>query len=140
MTGAAILHGELDASELLNIFAYSITEWASDADSSIKANEASDDDSVVKIEAVEAKNPGKVKQDSAETAAAKTLATIADDFDDVLAFLQADAVKSPRVLVAPLSLRADKCRRLVPTMDRREPPKAAHAGPTISPGSHGRPY
>ena len=95
MTGAAILHGESDASELLKIFAYSITEWASDADSLIKANEASDDDIVVTIEAVEAKNPGKVKQDSAKTAAAKTLATIADDFDDVLAFLQADAVKSP---------------------------------------------
>ena len=48
-----------------------------------------------KTAAAEAKNPGKAKQASAETAAAETLATIADDCDDVLAFLQAVAVKSP---------------------------------------------
>ena len=41
-------------------------------------------------------------------AAAKTLASIADDCDNVLAFLQAVAVESPRVLAAPLSLCMDK--------------------------------
>ena len=40
-----------------------------------------------------------------------------------MAFLQAVAVKSPRVLAAPLSLRADKRARLVPTMDIRNLPK-----------------
>ena len=112
LTETAILHGELDVGELLKIFARSITEWASDADSSSEANKANDDDSVVMIEAVEAKNPGKAKHASAETAAAKTLATIAYDCDNVLAFLQAVSVKSPRVLAAPLSLCADNCARV----------------------------
>ena len=63
-------------------------------------------------ESPEAKKAGKTKQASAKTAAAKTLASIAVDCDDVLAFLQAVAVKSPRVLAAPLSLRADKRARV----------------------------
>ena len=92
---AAILHGETDAGELLNIFARSITEWASDADSSSEADETNDDDSVVTIEAAEAKaNPGKAKQASAKTAAAETLSTITDNCYGVLAFLQAVSVKS----------------------------------------------
>ena len=45
-------------------------------------------------------------------AAAKTLATIANDCDGVLEFLQTVAVKSPRVLAAPLSLCADKPARI----------------------------
>ena len=119
-----------DGGELLKIFARSITEWALDGDPSSEADEASDDNSAVTIEAVEAKNPGKakeasaetaasetknsgkMKQASAETAAAETLATISDSFDDVLALLQAVAVKSPRVLAVPLSLRADKRARV----------------------------
>ena len=141
LTEAAILHGESDAGELLKIFDRSITEWLSDADSLSEADEANDNNSVVMIEAAEAKaKPGKAKQASAETAAAKTLATIADYCDNVLVLLQAVAVKSPRVLAAPLSLRADKRARLVPTMDRRKPNQASHYGPTRSPGSHGRPY
>ena len=130
MTEAAIVHGESNAGELLKIFAQSITEWASDAAPSSEANEASDNNSVVTVEAAEAKNPGKTRQASAETAAAKTknlgnakqasaetaaaetLAYITEDCDDVLAFLQAVAVKSPRVIAAPLSLRVDKCARV----------------------------
>ena len=78
-----------------------------------KADEANDDDSVVTIEAAEAKaNPGKANQASAKTAAVETLATITDDCDNILAFLQAVAVKSPRVLAAPLSIRADKRARV----------------------------
>ena len=118
-TEAAILHGESDAGELLKIFARSITRWASDADPSSKVD-------VVTIEVAEAKKPGKAKQASAkmaaakskkqskekqassETAAAKMLASITDNCDNVLAFLQAVSVKSPRVLAAPFSLRTDK--------------------------------
>ena len=69
---AAILHGKLDAGDLLKIFARSITEWASDADTSSKADEASNDDSVVTIKSAEAKKPGKAKQASADTATTET--------------------------------------------------------------------
>ena len=141
LTEATILHGKSDACKLLKSFARSITKWESDAYSSSEADEASDDDSVVIIEAAEAKEkPGKAKQASAEMAAAKTLATITDDCDNVLALLQAVAVESPRVLAAPLYLRAEKHTRLVPTMERHKRTQAAHAGPTRPPGSHGRPY
>ena len=68
-----------------------------------KTNQASTETATAK-----AKKPGKSKQASAETAAAETLASIADDCEDVLAFLQAVAVKYPRVLAAPLSLGAEK--------------------------------
>ena len=128
LTEAAILHGESDAGELLKIFARAITEWASDTAPPSEADEAGNDDSVVTVEATEAsegkklgkpkasadtpateaRKPGKAKQASAETAAAKTLASFAVDCDDVLAFLQAVAVKYPQVISAPLSLRADK--------------------------------
>ena len=84
----AIFHGKSDVGELLKTFACSITEWAPDADSLSEADEANDDDSVITIEAAEAKNPGKAKQASSETATAETLANISDDCDDVLAFLQ----------------------------------------------------
>ena len=53
------------------------------------------------------KNKGKNKKSTTET-----LATIADDYNDVLAFLQSAAVKSSRVVLAPLSLRADKHERI----------------------------
>ena len=117
----------------MKIFARSITKWASDAAPPSEANEASDNDSVVTVKspeapeakkagkmkqnsaetaAAKAKNPSKAKQPSAETAAAETLASIAVDCDDVLAFLQAVAVKSPRFLVAPLSLCTDKQARV----------------------------
>ena len=69
---AAILHGKSEAGELLKIFVRSIIEWASDTDTSSEADKTSNDNSVVTIEAVEAKNPGKEKQVSAETAAAET--------------------------------------------------------------------
>ena len=40
------------------------------------------------------------------------MTTITDDCDDVLAFTQAVAIKSPRVIAAPLSLHADKRARV----------------------------
>ena len=97
LTENAILHSESNAGEILKIFARSIREWASDAAPPSEANKASDANSVVTIEAPEAKKPGKKKQASAEmdaaeakkpgkanqasteTAAAETLASIADD-------------------------------------------------------------
>ena len=54
LTEVAILHGESDTGELLNIFAQSITKWALDTAPPIEADEASDDDSVVTVEAPEA--------------------------------------------------------------------------------------
>ena len=67
----AILHGESDGGELLKIFARAITEWASDMAPPSEANEASDDDSVVMVEATESsegKKLGKPKA-SADTPA-----------------------------------------------------------------------
>ena len=62
--------------------------------------------------ATEARKTVKAKQVSAETAAAETLASFAVNCDDVLAFLQAVAVKYPRVIAAQLSLGADKKSRV----------------------------
>ena len=108
LTEAAILHGESEAGELLNIFACSIIEWAMDADSTSEADKANDYNSVITIDAEETKvKPGKANQ-----ASANTLVTIADDCDNILAFLQAVSVKYPRVIADPLSLRADKRARV----------------------------
>ena len=132
LTEVAILHGKSDAGELLKIFTRSITEWASDTAPPSEANKASDDDIVVTVEAPEAsegkksgkpkasakrpaseaRKPGKAKQASAETDVAETLASFAVDCDDVLAFLQAVAVKSPRVIAAPLSICSDNKARV----------------------------
>ena len=81
--------------------------------------------------ATEARKLGKAKQASAESAAAELLASFAVNCDDVLAFLQAVAMKSAlSYRSAILSLRRQESARLVPMMDRRAPAKAAHAGPT----------
>ena len=91
------------------IFALSITKWAKEEDSTIEVDEANDNNSVVTVEAEDAKTkPGKAKQAATKTAAAETLTTNADNCDNVSAFLQAVAVKYPRVIAAPLSLRTDK--------------------------------
>ena len=103
LTEAAILQGESDADDLLKIFARSITEWAKEDETTNEAYKANNDDSVVTIEAEDAKS----KPSKAKLAAAETFTTIADDCDDVLVFLQAIAVKYPRFIAAPLSFRAD---------------------------------
>ena len=64
-----ILHGNSDAGELLKIFARLITEWASDAAPPSKADEASDNDNVVTVEASEA---SEVKKAGKSKASAKT--------------------------------------------------------------------
>ena len=48
---AAIIHGELDAVNLLKIFARSITEWAKEGENAIEADNNNDKDSVITIEA-----------------------------------------------------------------------------------------
>ena len=70
-------------------------EWASDAYFLSVADEANYNDIVVTIESVEVKNLVKAKQASTTTATAETLETIADDCDNILAFLKAVAMKSP---------------------------------------------
>ena len=84
LTEAAILHGELDAGELLKIFARSITEWAKEEETVSKEDDKKDEDSKGGVETEEEKTTkkGKVKQATTER-----LTTIADDCDDVLAFL-----------------------------------------------------
>ena len=62
-----------------------------------EANKAGKSKASAETPAAEAKKPGKVKQASAETAAAETLASFAVDCDNVLAFLQAVTVKSPKL-------------------------------------------
>ena len=93
--GGRNLPWRVDAGDLLNVFALSIIEGASDVDSLSKADKANDNDGAVMMEDAEAKNPGKAKQASAKTAATKTLAIIAEDCNGILEFLQAVAVKSP---------------------------------------------
>ena len=61
---------------------------------------------------MEAEDEKTTKKGNAKHATAKTLATIVDGCNNVLAFLQAVAVKSPQVIADPLSLRADKCARV----------------------------
>ena len=69
LTEAAILRGESDAGELLNISARFITEWAKEEETRSEADEANDEDSVISIEAKDVKlaKPGKAKQATAET-------------------------------------------------------------------------
>ena len=71
-----------------------------------------------------------MKTGKANLATAKTLAIIAEDCDDFLAFLKAAAVKSLRVIADPLSLHADKRARVwlccwiyinLPTMPKPDP-------------------
>ena len=132
---AAILHGESYAGELPNVFSRSITKWAKEGKTASGADDDNNNDSVITIEAKDATlaKPGKAKQ-----ATANILTTIADNFDDVLAFLQAVYVKSPRVVAAPLSLRADKRTRVWfqswAEVDLPTPPKPApqdHTGLTV---------
>ena len=53
LTEVVIIHGESDVGELLKIFARLIREWALDTAPPSKADEASDDDSIVTVEAPE---------------------------------------------------------------------------------------
>ena len=72
--------------ELLKIVSRSITEWVMEEDTTSEVVEANEDNSVITIDAEDAKaKPGKANQAVAETAAVETLTTIAYDCDNVLA-------------------------------------------------------
>ena len=109
LTEAPIIHEELDAGELQKIFARSITEWAKEGENASGKKDDTEKDSEDSVETEDemTSNTGKVM-----LATANTLVPFTDDCNDVLAFLQAVAVKSPRVIAAPLSLRADKRERV----------------------------
>ena len=109
LTKAAILHGESEAGEILKIFDCSITDWAKEGENASNADNDNNKDSVITIKAEDEKT---AKTGKSEQATAKTLNTIADNCDEFLAFFQAAAVKSPQVITAPLSLRADKRTRV----------------------------
>ena len=104
LTEESILNRESDVGELLYIFARFVMERAEEGgdsrgdDNDDYKNEKEDENTT---------NMGKTKQATAEI-----LATIADNCDDVFAFHQAVAVKSPQVTAAPISLRADKRARV----------------------------
>ena len=66
-----------------------------------------DDDNKDAEGGMEAEGKKKTKKVKAKQATDETLATIADDFNDVLAFFQAVAVKSTLVIAAPLSFHSD---------------------------------
>ena len=61
---------------------------------------------------MEVEDENTTKKVKAKQATTETLATITENCDDVLYFLQAVVVKSPQVTVAPLSLHADKSARV----------------------------
>ena len=111
----AISHGgrnsprDSDADELLRILYRSITEWVKEGETAGGEDDEKDKDSKVSVKAEDEKTTksGKVKQ-----ATTNTLNAIAEYYVDVLAFLQAVAVKSLQVIAAPLSLRADKRARI----------------------------
>ena len=78
-----MLNGRSDAVDILKIFVRSIMEWAKKEETTSEEDKANDNDSVVTIEAEEAKvKPGKSKQ-----AVAETLTTITDGCEDVLVFI-----------------------------------------------------
>ena len=100
-TKAAILHEELDAGELLKNIDRSITEWAKEGETTSGEDDDNDEDSEVSVETKDEKT---TETGKAKLATAETLVIIADNYDNVLAFLQTVAVNSPRVIAAPLSL------------------------------------
>ena len=124
----------MDGGEILNIFACFITDWEKEGEDT-SGNDNNDNENKG---GGDAEDKNTTKKGKAKQATAETLANIADDCDNVLAFVQAVSVKSPRVTAAPLSLRADKRAHLVLLLDRHQPPHAAQAGPTRPHGSHGR--
>ena len=71
------------------IFACPITEWAKEGEDADGDDNKNDDESNGCVEAT-------TKKVKTKQATAETLATIKDDFDNVLSFLYAVAVKSPR--------------------------------------------
>ena len=78
----------------MKIFTCSITERAEEGEDG-----RDDDENIIKEEDKKTKKTGKTKQ-----ATTDAFVIITDDCDNVLAFLNAIAVKSPQVTAAPLFL------------------------------------
>ena len=109
LTEVAIRHGMSDEGELLKTFARSITEWAKKGEPSTGED---DDNKKYSKGGVVAEDEKTTKKSKTKQATAKTLTSIANNCDNVLAFFQAFIVKSPQVITDPLSLQADKCARV----------------------------
>ena len=107
LTEAAILDRETVAEDIIKIFTHSIVERAGEREEDDGSKDNKDSEGGKEAEE-ETKNETVNKKQSI----AKTLATITENCDDVLDFLQAVAFKSPRITAAPLSLRADKRARV----------------------------
>ena len=84
ITEAVILHEESDVGEILNIFARFITEWEKEGENISGTDDDNDNNMEVTIEAEEKK---RTKLGKAKQATSETLNTIADNHNDVLAFL-----------------------------------------------------
>ena len=108
LTEAAILNGESDVRDILKIFACSITERAEEVEYAGGDNNNDDNGDNESECGVEAKEKNTTETGKTKQATTKRLSTIAENCDDVLDFLQAVTVKSPRVTAAPLSLQTDK--------------------------------
>ena len=104
LTEAAILDCDSDEGKLLNIFALSIIDWEKESENTSGYAAAADDNGEDGVEAEDKKTSKKGK---AKQATVKTLATIVDNCNDVLAFLQAIICKSTQFTAVPLSLCAD---------------------------------
>ena len=93
--------------DILKIFARSIMNREEEKDDS-----NGEEDNNNSKEEEEAEEDTKKKTEKKRKATVETLATIADNFNNILAFLQAVAVKSPWVIATPLSLRTNKQARV----------------------------
>ena len=93
--------------ELLNIFVRSITKREEEEEDS-----NGEEDNNNSKEEEEAEEDTKKKTEKKRKATVETLATIVDNCNNILAFLQAVAVESPRVIATPLSLRTNKQARV----------------------------
>ena len=102
LTKAVVLEGETAAGELLNKFTANITE--SGSESTTKKPEG---DSKSKSDGENTKYVNEKTMYKSAMARGVT-DEIAADCDNIIAFLQAVAVKAPRVAAVPLSLRVDK--------------------------------
>ena len=101
LTDAEILIGETSSEDLLKIFTSGILDRA--------AEEEEDDRDEDEEESKEEKKEENKKKKKATT---KTLVTIAYNCDNVLAFIQAVTVKSPRVITTLLYICAEKRARI----------------------------
>ena len=97
LTEPAILDREMATENLLKVFARCIATKGAEEEEEMFSEEEED---YITIEGGETYN----RSEESAKENADTLATIADDCNDILAFLQAATVKSPRIIAAPLSL------------------------------------